>query len=340
MAGSTMSTSLPFQIIILRFKQLVRLFKGIDFIRLFFLLLIMAVISLMLYGWSSNKTFIPFWISLHSLLFIGIHISRKDKAFICMISGKPWLIFFTEYVLLSLPVLVFFSIHANWTGLLVIPLLLVISLSYIVTGGQRKGKAEVFFSRQQNILRFRTVKKVSTGNPLLFEWNSAFRQTHLFFGFIYLIIVSFSFKGYVAHIGIILLSAIISGCYFYGEPRLFIEVFANSAREFIFRKILLNYKYLGILYMPIVAISLISQTEMWYLLLIALFIGFIIQFLAIVFKYGLFRENSDLERNAMILYTSVIGVLLPFIWPLPVFMGIRYYRKAIKNLTPYFHGTN
>jgi hypothetical protein len=326
------------QLLYIRIKQFIRLFEGIDFIRLFFFLALILVITLMLFGWSSNRAYVAFWVPCQTLLFIGIHISRKDKDFIRMITKWPAFIFFTEYFLLSLPVIIFFILHKNWTGLLVIPCLFLPSLIYTQKRFSFSGAFRFLLAPFKTNNRLPAVLGIGTGNPLLFEWNSGLRQVFLFLGFIYLIILCFSFKGYVAHIGIILISFFISGFYFYGEPRQFIENFSGSAKEFLKRKILLNFKYLGILFLPIALVSLIFETKMWYLLIIAIIIGFIIQFLSIIIKYGLFHENSDLERNALILYTSVIGVLLPFLWPLPVIMGIRYYRKAIHNLTPYFHG--
>jgi ABC-type multidrug transport system fused ATPase/permease subunit len=70
--------------------------------------------------------------------------------------------------------------------------------------------------------------------------------------------------------------------------------------------------------------------------LLALCISYAIQVLIIVIKYSLFRENSNLERNSLIHIISVICLLLPFIWPLPVFIGIRSYRKLLKIYTPIF----
>jgi hypothetical protein len=46
----------------------------------------------MIYGWSSDKENLAFWIPCCVLLFFGIHLSRKDKVFIRMISDRWYLI--------------------------------------------------------------------------------------------------------------------------------------------------------------------------------------------------------------------------------------------------------
>lgn len=336
-----MFTRLLIHILTLRIKQLFRLFKGIDFIRLFFLLGILAVVSFMLYSWSSNVEYIKIWIPVHALIFLSIHFSRKDKDFLRMITNRSYLIFFTEYTLLSLPVFIAFSIHGNWMGLLIIPLLFLVAILRFTLATSFSGIGKLLLNPLSSQSGPTLLKIIGTGNPFLFEWNSGMRGPYiLFLGFVYLVVACFSFTGYVAHIGMVILSILISTFYSQGEPRMLIESYSNSARQFLFRKVSINYKYLTIIFFPILLTSLVFQTEMWYLLLLALLISYIIQLLAILIKYGLFHENSNLERNAPILILSVIGVLLPFIWPLPIIIGIRSYRKAIKNLNPYFDDCN
>ncbi len=324
-------------LLVIRFKQFFRLFNGIDFIRLFFSLGIAAVVGFMLFGWSSNREYIKPWILVHTILFISIHISRNDKQFIKMITHWPYMIFFTEYFLLSLPVFISFIIHENWTGLILVPILFIISVLNLTITFSFSGIIKLIMSLFRSGTRMTAFNIPGTGNPLLFEWNSGIRSSIFFIGFIYLVIAVFSFTGYVAHIGMIVLSVLISSFYFRGEPRIFIEQFSSSPKQFLLRKISLNIKYLTIIFLPILIISLLFQTRMWYLLLLALFISYAIQLLAILIKYSLFREDADLQRNSLILVISVICLLLPFIWPLPVIVGIRSYRKALKNLNPYFH---
>jgi hypothetical protein len=329
-----MSFKLVYLILRIRIKQLYRLFHNIDFIRLLFLLLLLAVVSIMLFGWSSRREYIAWWITFCSLIIMSIHLSRKDKGFISGITRQPFLIFCAEYLMLLIPVFAFFLLHRNWAGFYLVPVILLISLmkGRVITSANETGIWHTGMT-----IRLPGSRQISTGNPAMFEWNSGLRHTWLFYGFIYFVILAFSFKGYVSHIGLILISVLVSGYYFNGEPRQFIEVFSYSASNFIKRKVWLGFKYLTVVNLPIVLISLIAQTEMWYLLILAQFIAFVILFLAIVFKYGLFRENANLERNSPILMITIIGLLLPFLWPLPVYMGIRYYRKALKNLKPYFN---
>jgi hypothetical protein len=331
-----MSLTLIFTLLSLRVKQFFRLFKGIDFIRLFFLLGLIAIVSFMLFSWSSNDKYTYPWIIIHSLIIFSIHLSRKDKPFLNSITKRSCDIYFIEYFILSLPVFIAFIINSNWKGLLVIPFIFFISF---IGNSKFSIPGKIKFNMLSGLpVLNRFFRFPGTGNFFLFEWNSGLRSPNtIITGFIYLVVTCFSFTGYVAHIGMILISIFISAFYMHGEPRLFIESFSFSARRFLLNKIILDMKYITFIFLPIIIVSLVFQTEMWYLLILALIISYSIQILSVLIKYSLFQENANLERNFLILSISIIGLLLPFIWPLPVIIGIRSYKKAVRNLNSYFN---
>jgi putative effector of murein hydrolase len=130
---------------------------------------------------------------------------------------------------------------------------------------------------------------------------------------------------------------LISGFYFYGESREFVELFAKNPKQFMLRKIYFNLRPLFIIFVPILIVALIFQPADWYYLIGALVVSILIQILTIIFKYGLFEENANLSRNSIIVFTNILFVIVPLFWPVPLIMGIRYYAKAQKNLKQYFH---
>jgi putative effector of murein hydrolase len=132
----------------------------------------------------------------------------------------------------------------------------------------------------------------------------------------------------------------VSGFYYYGESREFIELFSRDYRTFLVEKIKLSVRYLLVLLIPIVFISMIFQPGTWYYIIGAIIIATLIQIITIVFKYALFAENEDLGRNGIIISINVICILIPFLWPLPIIMGIKYYFKAQNNLKKYLDDIN
>jgi H+/Cl- antiporter ClcA len=141
---------------------------------------------------------------------------------------------------------------------------------------------------------------------------------------------------WVGTIGILVITLIIAGFFFIGESRYFIECFANNSSDFLKKKLRINILFLVLFLLPIVILCVVFQPEIWYFTLGSLVLCCLMLGLSIIIKYGLFRENSDLSRNGLIFLITFICLLLPFLWPVPVIMGVRYYVKAKKKLNIYY----
>jgi hypothetical protein len=170
-----------------------------------------------------------------------------------------------------------------------------------------------------------------------FEWKSGIRRNLFVLIPLYLLFLLFSFRPYVAPVGLIILSVVVSGFYLYGESRDFMEIFAVNPKQFLLRKIKMDLKYLMLIYIPIILLTLIFQIHTWYYLLGALIVSILIQIIAIIFKYALFMENSDLSRNSMIVFLNIVFIIVPLFWLVPLVMGIRYYFKAKTNIKKYIY---
>lgn len=305
----------------IRLYQFFRLLKGIGLLRIIILLLILWFILFLAFQFlispeNTVKSLIAIGLSLLSL-----QVSRNDKHFIKTTIKNPYSIYLSEYLLLILPFLVIWIVYSNWIGIgLLILIILLIPLISINLNLNSKFKVRLPF--------------ISISS---FEWISGIRRNLILLIPVYLFILAFSFKPNVAIVGLIFLSILISGFYYYGEPREFVELFAKNPRDFILRKILINLKQLIILFAPILIIAIIFQTHTWYYLIWAISISFLIQVLTIIFKYGLFEENSNLNRNSIIVFLNILFVIVPMFLPVPIIMGIRYYKKARENLKKYLH---
>jgi len=322
----------------IRLSQFFRLLKGIGLFRIIALLLIVWFVSFLVYQILILPENTITSLIVIVLLLLSLHASRNDKHFIKTTIKRPYLIYLSEYLLLILPVLVIWIVHFNWTGaglliliVLLIPLL-AINLNLQILGSIIKMLMNPFSSNLNS--------KFKVSLPFIsnrsFEWISGIRRNLILLLPIYLLILAFSFKPYVAVVGMIFISILVSGFYYHGEPREFVEFFARNPGEFMLRKILINIKQLIILFSPILIIAMIFQTPTWYYLIGAVIISFLIQVLSIVFKYGLFEENASLKRNSIIVSINILFVILP-LFPVPIIMGILYYKKACENLKKYLH---
>ncbi len=329
-------------IIRIRLLQIYRLLSDIGWLRIVFILFMLGLIGIITYTSIKNSENNLIVLLSYGLLILSTHISRKDKKFLNFIASNPYKIYFSEYILLTLPLIILCLLTWNLTIIAISTLLCIAIPAFPFV----KNLISPFsgFGAIPGLINIRGLTKKSIkipiSSPYAFEWISGIRQLFAILIPLYILVLSFSFRGYVGPIGMIILSVIISGFYSYGEPREFIELYATTSNEFLIRKMIINFKLLYITLLPIALVSIISQPEIWYWTAGALIIAGLIQILSVVFKYGLFRENSDLSRNGMILFLNIVFILIPFFWPAPVFMGIRYYIKAKNNLKQYFNDNN
>ncbi len=327
----------------IRLLQLFRLLKGRVLIRIIILLLLLLYAELT-FGSIVYTFLVQSQNTITSLIIIGLlilsaHASRKDKNFLENIFKNPYSIYLSEYLLLSLPFFIIWLINYNLIGLGGLILIsFVIPLIRLKLNLRNIGSISMLllnpFSTNLN-----SKLKVSLPfiSPVSFEWISGIRRNLLILTPTYLFILAFSFKPNVAEVGLIFLSILISGFYFYGESREFVESFANSPKEFILKKILINFRQLLIVFTPILLISLIFQTSTWYYLIGALIVSSLIQVYAVVYKYGLFEENTNLNRNKIIFLLFALSIVIPSFIFVPIIIGIRSYKKALKNLNQYFY---
>jgi hypothetical protein len=319
----------------IRLIQAFRVLKEIGLLRILFLIAFMAYIIK-----HARNSYVVTIIT--GIILLSIHASRKDKRFLKLIFNRSYLIFFVEYFTLVCPIIVVFCFFKDWENIIVICLFCVlIPRIYLNLGlGNVSSLVKILLNPFSSNLNFKLNIKIPINNPRLFEWISGFRRYFIIIVSIYLLFLAFSFKEYVAPIGLVILSIIVSGFYYFGESREFVELFSRNYKTFLVQKIILSVRYLLVLFMPIVFISLIFQPGTWYYIIGAIIIATLIQIITIVFKYALFAENMDLGRNGIIVSINVICILMPFLWPLPIIMGIKYYFKAQNNLKIYLNDIN
>ncbi len=333
---------MPGIIIKIRLLQFYRLIRGIGVFRMVFLLLIAGFVVFVACNLLTKPGYTPAIAAVMSVIILSIHISRRDRNFLLMVHRRPYFIYLTEYFLIMLPFMVIAFVVSNFkaAGLLLAPCFLVpfIHVKADFQAGLSLLKILVNpFNLQHNLAGS---MRLPLKNPLAFEWISGLRSNFIVLIPVYLVVLAFSFRAIVAPVGMLIISGIISGFYYYGEPREFIEIFASGPSAFIARKMIVSIKYLSCLLSPIVLLSLVFQPGTWYWIIGAWVVSCIFQVVTIIFKYALFRENSDLSSNGLIVLFNIMCILLPFFWPVPIIMGSRYYLKAKQNLKPYFDDHN
>ena len=322
----------------LRLFQFFRVLKEIGLIRIIILSLLFCIVPILVYHFLVPPKNTIKWLIVIGLLLLITHLYRKDNHFLKIIIENPYPIYLGEYFLLTLPFFIIWIINTNWIGLsLLIIIVFIIPVINIKIILQYFGSIIMLLLNPLRNLNSKFTVSLPFISIHSFEWISGIRRNFLVLAPVYLFFVALSFMSHIAEVGLIFLSLLISTFYFHGESREFIELLAKNPREFLLKKILTNFKQLFVVYTPIVVIGLIFQTPTWYFLVGALIISFSIQAYTIVFKYGLFEENANLNRNIVILFAIFLFIGSDEFFLVPLILGIRSYNRAIENLKPYFY---
>ncbi len=321
-----------------RLAQFIRILNELGLFRVIILTVMLWLVSFFMYHFTTSAENTIASLIIIAILLLSVHTSRKDKPFLKAIIKHPYPIYLSEYLVLMLPIFLIWVFYSNWMGAGI--LIVVVLMVPFINGNVQSQYLGSIIKILINPFNLNLNSKFRIRLPFIptssFEWISGIRKNILILLPAYLILLTFSFKPYVAVVGLILLSLLISGFYFHGESREFVAFYAKSPGKFILKKIYTNVGQLFVVSAPILIIGLIFQISTWRFLLGALVVSVLIQVITIIFKYGLFEENANLNRNSIIVSTNILFVILPAFWPVPIIMGIIYYKKALKNLKPYF----
>lgn len=329
---------MTFEILKIRLLQVYRLLQGIGLIRIIFLVFLLAFLAFSGYKLLIQEKNTTWTLIILGILLFVVHAGRKDKRFLKLLTKNPYQIYLCEYLIITLPVFIIWIISTNWTGISFL-FIICFLLPFIYLNMEMQNTSsfvQFLINPFRSNLNFRINLRLPL-NPYAFEWISGIRRNFIVLLPLYLFIFAFSYRPYVAPVGIILLSIMITSFYSFGENREFIEIFALTPKQFINRKIFTNWRYLTILFLPVLIVAFIFQPQTWYYLIGSFIISLIIQVFAIIFKYALFEENASLNRNGMIVFLNILFILVPLFWPVPIVTVVRYYFKAKENLKKYFN---
>lgn len=257
------------------------------------------------------------------LLFL-FHRVRKDYHFLQLVDEYPARIFCADYLLLSLPVFVVGVLHGF----------------YLVAAGVSVGCMAVGFIRQP-------VRRIGNGcKPPRFIPGEAFevRAGIRSEGGILFVLYTAAYIGlwlpYLS-LGVLwLFSVILLECFNYAEPAHLLCVRELSAKRFLHYKLGLNVRLYGAAIAPVCLLYAIVYPEGWWLALGFFVYSTINMALVIVSKYAFYLPNTKITAGQVAITLSILGVLIPVLFPLTLFFLIKNYVAARRNLISYLYAYN
>lgn len=304
-----------------RFKQGFRLLDEIGFMRLLVLSPFLFIIVLVLLERFIHAT--PWQIVVvFSFFLASSHFSRKDKAFLQHTYEQPKLVYWAEYFVLYLPILIWLGSQLAWLPLLSLLAIILVLPFFNWT---------LTFNQTYSIIQF--PKQMHQD----FEWMIGIRNQGIWLILIYGIALMTCFY-IVSVLAALLLFAIIIATFYLedGEERVFLHLYADNPSALMQRKVKRSIGLFLFFTSPLSFVFLIFHFQYWYLLLAVLVISSIIQLSSVTLRYATYGPKATLKQNSWILGLLLACWLAPFFQPVPLLMTITYYKKALNRLKNFY----
>lgn len=264
-----------------------------------------------------------YMIGLISATALFIQIYRKDKRFLSTTGMDTFKIYFSEYTFFSIPLLILIAFSPCWYCLFILPALFaVISL--------------VTFSPNRKIQTLYTLPFIPYTN---FEWISGMRKNLWSVLILYLLAFYLFRYPYASLFVLWIMLGIIASFYKECEPFNIINLSELPPKKFIHTKLKLHLRLYILFTLPIMVGYCIFQIQTAWAALIIFVLLLINLSLFIVSKYAIYKPTKILSANnsliTVIHMCMIIPVIGQFLFPVPLLMSIRAYRKSLHNLKQY-----
>jgi len=310
-------------LLIIRLKQIYRGLIEIGLIRLIFLFGLFGFIGLFLYTKTSDESTSQF-ISIGFLLLIMlIHIKREDKLFLKSHFSNYKILMLSEYILLSIPIIVFLLIHEQWISIIsLLGLFIIVHLDI-------KTKHTSLNTRLQVLIPSDSI-----------EWKAGLRKHFFIIVPIWIIAIITSFFIGSVPIAIFIIGILTISFFEKCESLKILLSYELSSTKLLLLKVKRQLQLFSIITLPLIGLFLIFHFDKWYIPVAEYLIFCFLLIFVIMTKYTFFDPNKKSQAaqtfGAIGVLSGIIPVFLPIVWLLTVW----FYIKSINNLNYYLDDYN
>jgi hypothetical protein len=250
-----------------------------------------------------------------------IHAKRQDKLFLNIHFKNYKLILLTEYLILSLPVLMVLLYH-KYRLICIIHLLLTVSLPFFKFTPKNKNL---------NTKIQQLVPKQS------FEWKSGLRKNLFIIMPLWIIGMASSFFMPSVPVVLFILGIIFISFYEKAEPLQMLLASEMSSSKYIINKIKFQLTIFSLISFPLIIGFIIFHYDKWYIPAVEYCAFVLIYVFVIISKYAYYKPGTSSNIAQLFIALSiVVPVFIPFLGLLSIY----YYFKAKKNLNTYLNDYN
>ncbi len=307
--------------------RLIQLAREIEALGIFRALLCLGLLFAAGFGFYRQMQSYPnriYAIALAMLVILTIQIRRNDKKFISTMVTCPTLIYFSEYLFFSLPLLIIVIAAARWSY--AIPYLLLCILISLISY-RHKPKA--------GIINLSGIVPADA-----FEWIAGIRKHSWYILPLYLCAIALVFVKFASLFLLIMVLSAIASFYQECEPLNILQVKELSAKRFIWKKLKSHVKLYLLSAAPIIAGYCLFNPETAWVAMLIFILSTINLCFFILSKYALYQPGIKLTSNSVATGIALISMFIPFLLPLPLIMCLRDYNRALSNLDHYLNAYN
>lgn len=251
----------------------------------------------------------------------SLHMERGDLSFIRKQVTQPSWNIYMEYLILiqvfGIPILVF----SSWYYYVML-LLLPIGISWIP--GRKLQKT--------------VLPQLSQWVPAHnFEWIAGLRSRYRQFAVLLLVAIGLCWLAYVPAVVFYMITSYILMFYVQCESRQMLTANYQSPRQLLYRKIKNTIGPLWIIEVPLLAINVAVNPDLLWIDIGLLLIQLTLVSYAVTLKYANYKPCEWLHSNVFFLNIAFVGVLLPIILPVMLFMVFRNFNRSVDHLHLYFY---
>jgi hypothetical protein len=250
-----------------------------------------------------------------------LHLSRPDKRFINIVTDKTYPIFVAEYTVLLSPIFVLFLFTKNYFPFLI--LFLSILCIPLINIKLATNKGISFFSKYIPASAF--------------EWRGGMRKWGIYILLFYILALAFSWVRIAPFILLFFALTNIAQFFFICEPLSILTLFEGKTNAFLRKKIGETLFLYSIVTLPIIIAASILVSDLWYLAPIFYGMACINLINFILTKYAFYYPNHDTRGGGMLATLGLMGCLIPFLAPIPLFLLFWNYMKAKRKLDYYLN---
>lgn len=306
--------------------RLIQLRRGIKRTGYFYSAILISVYLLVQFfgtGFINSTTNATVFVSTLCLLIMFIHFERTDKDFIIVNFDSPGMVFFVEYVLLSLLLMPALFI-TGYYYFSIIPILFARLISFRGYYGSNYSGAPYLF-----------LSKII--NPVNFEWISGLRKSFLVIALFYLIALALTPLKFASLLAIWLLASFVVSFYRECESYQVLTIDIIKPEKFIRRKIYRHCLMFNVFILPLILFyALFNPTHYWIFLALMFLLNLNLIF-TILYKYSLYEPDYTLSGSSILVTLVQLSVFFPFLSLFTVAMIFRNYKKAKINLSGYLN---